>query len=267
MSRRLIEFNVGDTKSNQQTASKLDCTITINNNNEQIETPETKARVKSGNIQNQGFESKECKVSAPLRSIEHESLHEEELKAGLENSKLTLNRPDSLDFDAEPPTCVDITFNPKVNVAVNAKTRSVPSSAERFIVVSRQPVITAEEIDNNIEFIKKLNSILTSTLIDDNKKLLANILDDTGKIILSGQDLCELISVMLSTDEMEITPSQINISYQENIISSCLKIKISPFKGIINIKVDNQDFHNVQNEAYNVLTDKYKISLTSVYVP
>ena len=250
MSRRLIEFNVGDTKSNQQTASKLDCTITINNNNEHIETPETKARNKSKvettiRKENEG-ESKECKASATRRSIEHgEHLH-----------------PDSLDFD--------VTFNPKVNVAVNTKIRSVPSvpsSAERFIVVSRQPVITAEEIDNNIEFIKKLNSILTSTLIDDNKALLANILDNTGKIILSAQNLCELISVMLSTDEMEISPSQVVISYQENIISSCLKVKISPFKGIINIKVDNQDFHNVQNEAYNVLTDKYKISLSSVYVP
>lgn len=244
MSRRLIEFNVGDTKSNQQTASKLDCTITINNNNEQIETSETKARNK-----NKAETTTRCKASAPRKEST------EEAHAGPPLSE-------SSDFD--------VTFNPKVNVAVNTKTRSipsVPSSAERYIVVSRQPVITAEEIDNNVEFIKKLNSILTSTLVDDNKMLLANILDDTGKIILSGQNLCELISVMLSTDEMEITPSQIVISYQENIISSCLKVKISPFKGIINIKVDNQDFHNVQNEAYNVLTDKYKISLTSVYVP
>lgn len=256
MSRRLIEFNVGDTKSNQQTASKLDCTITINNNNEQIETSESKARNKNKaetttRKESTGEAHAAGRSPSKARSIEHESLH-------VADPPLS----DSSDFD--------VTFNPKVNVAVNTKTRSVPSvpsSAERYIVVSRQPVITAEEIDNNVEFIKKLNSILTSTLVDDNKMLLANILDDTGKIILSGQNLCELISVMLSTDEMEITPSQIVISYQENIISSCLKVKISPFKGIINIKVDNQDFHNVQNEAYNVLTDKYKISLTSVYVP
>lgn len=228
MAKRLIEFNVGDPKSNQQTASKVDCTITINNTNEKI--PEN--------------EPKEISKEVPKE---------------VESSKPTATESETLrDFE--------VTFNPKINLALAPKSRALPTSAERYIVVSRQPIITAEEIENNMEFMKTLNKILVNTLINNDKKLLANIIDGSGKIILSASDLCDLIAVMLSTEDFEVTNKQVSISYQESFTSSCFRLKISPFKSILTIKVDNQDLYNLQNEAYNVLTDKFMVSLDTVFI-
>lgn len=227
---RLIEFNVGDPKSNQQTASKVDCSITINN-----------------------------KLTSPLPECKGDKVHE--------------GNPESPPGSLSPQGKEDVilnernievfeVFDPRVNISVRPKTRSVPSSTERFLVVSRQPVITSEEIENNIDFLKKLNTILTNTLTCENRKLVANMIDSSGKVILTGQDLCEIIAEMLNIDA-----KQVNISYVEGQIeSSCFRIKILPFKEILNIKIDNQDFRSSQNEAYNVLTDTYKISLNTVYI-
>ena len=121
-------------------------------------------------------------------------------------------------------------------------------------------------VENNIDFQKKLIKVLTETLCMDDKKLLANLIDSSGKIIVSGQDFCELIALMLSTPEHRVNPSDINLTLQEEYISSCLKVQISPFKQITSIKINNQDLYTVQNEAYNALSQIYKISTNVVYV-
>lgn len=128
-------------------------------------------------------------------------------------------------------------------------------------------VITTEDVDKNISFLKKLNEILIHTLISDDVKLLTNLIDDSGKIILSGSDLCELISLMLSNEKNSVAVNDIVINYKENFVTDCLKVKILPYKHISNIKIKNKDFKNFQNEAYNILTDVYKISLRTVYIP
>lgn len=133
--------------------------------------------------------------------------------------------------------------------------------------VTSETVITTEDVDKNISFLKKLNEILTQTLISDDVKLLTNIIDDSGKIILSGSDLCELISLMLSKENNSVAVNDIAINYKENFVTDCLKVKILPYKHISNIKIKNKDFKNFQNEAYNILTDVYKISLRTVYIP
>lgn len=230
---RLIEFNVGDPKSNQQTASKVDCSITINN-----------------------------RVTPPSPGHKVEAQGDMKVPNGPEHEGDVILNERNIEVFAPTAQNANGHFDPRVNVAVRPKTRSVPSSTERFLVVSRQPVITSEEIENNIDFLKKLNTILTNTLTCENRKLVANMIDSSGKVILTGQDLCELIAEMLNIDA-----KQVNISYVEGQIeSSCFRIKIMPFKEILNIKIDNQDFRSSQNEAYNVLTDIYKISLNTVYI-
>lgn len=222
---RLIEFNVGDPKSNQQTASKIDCSITINNvsdkyyrNNEEDEVTFTpKAR---------GVETFEESTTTPI-----------EVKTNVINNS-----------------------NDITNVKVKEN-----KSQSRYVVTSRQTVVTSDEIDVNIDFIKKLLKILTDMLINDDKKLLSNVLDQTNKIILTGSDLCELISSLLSTSN-NIKPTDVCLTYKDNIINSCFRTKIIPFKDITSIKINNQDFQTVQNEAYNVLTDVYNISLNRVYI-
>lgn len=243
MSKRLIEFNCGDPKSNQQTASKVDCQITINN-----------SQISGGN----GTTSEKKSERRPSRNIK--------ITDGIEvfESESSENRQDEELNSIENTNSCE--FNTKVSVPVKAKVRSVPTSTERFVMVSRQPIVTTEEIENNVEFHKKLIEILTNTLCMDDKKLLANLIDTSGKIIVSGQDFCELVALMLSTEDYQVRPSDINLTLQEEYISTCLKVQVSPLKAITSIKINNQDFYNVQNEAYNALTDIYKISLRMVYV-
>lgn len=236
MSKRLIEFNCGDPKSNQQTASKVDCQITINNS--QI-SKKSKSKKQA---------TRDVKIVDDVEVFDSELTEDIETQPTIEKASRSEE------------------FNTKVNVPVKAKLRSVPSSAERFVMVSRQPIVTSEEIDNNIEFHKKRAEVLTNALCLDNKKLIANLIDGSGKVIISAQEFCELVAIMLSNEESRVNPSDISLTLQEEITSSCLKVDVSPFKGISSIKINNQDFCNVQNEAYNTLTDTYKISVNTVYV-
>lgn len=225
---KFVEFKGGDTKSNQQTSSNLNCSVTINNAIETIKDDDeetVKPRTRSTTFKDEDNED---------NNIYHQ----------------------------------DVKYlKPRVKVPIRHMTRSVPQNVERYVMVSKQPIITAEHIHDNIEIYKKLVEILTSTLTSNDKKLIANIIDTTDKIILSASELCELIALTLTTDEYEVKASDVIISYHDDIITSCCKVHISPFKHILSIKINNQDFKTFQNEAYNVLTDTFKISLNTVYIP
>ena len=241
MSKRLIEFNCGDPKSNQQTASKVDCQITINNSQ----------------ISPRGDKSKR-QSTRDVKIVNGVEVFDSDVTEDVEDVESQTSVTEKSSYNEE--------FNTKVSVPVKSMKRSLPSSTERFVMVSRQPIVTAEEIEHNIEFHKKRADILTNALCMDDKKLSANLIDRSGKVIISAQELCELIAIMLSSEELQVNPSDISLTLQEEIISSCLKVHISPFKRVSSIKINNQDFHNVQNEAYNTLTDTYKISVDTVYV-
>jgi hypothetical protein len=255
MSKRLIEFNCGDPKSNQQTASKVDCQITINNSQVSNERDE-----KDGKDGKDGKGKYKKQTKRDIRIIDGVEVFEFEEVSDIE----TALTEDKLEVGASTNSTEE--FNSRVVVPIKTKHRSTPPSTERFVMVSKQPIVTAEEIENNIEFHRRHSEILTHTLCMDDKKLLANLIDTTGKVIISAQDLCELIALVLSDDEFTIRPSDVNLTLQEEYISTCLKVQVSPFKKIISIKINKQDFHNVQNEAYNALTDIYKISMDTVYV-
>lgn len=228
---RLIEFNVGDPKNNQQTASKVDCKIIINNEN----VPRKNNANDDFGVGVETFEADDTEPKSRNVNIVNSS----------ENSTMS-----------------------KLNIPVKCTHRSVPSSVSRYVMVSRQPVVTAEEIDNNIEFHKKLNDILIRRVTEkvNFKHLISELLDNNERIILKGADLCALISVLLSNDEFQVLDTDINITYHTDTFVSCFKSVELPFKTIDSIKINNQDFKSVQNEAYNVLTDVYKISLNHFIV-
>lgn len=243
---RLIEFNVGDPKNNQQTASKVDCKIIINNENVPRRQTEDSHRKNNANDDiGVGVETFETNEDVTARSLE---THEKQSTS--KNSKVLSEA------------------KPKLSVPVKCTHRSVPSSVSRYVMVSRQPVVTAEEIDNNIEFHKKLNDILIRRVTEkvNFKQMLSELLDNNERIILKGADLCALISVLLSNDEFQVLDTDINITYHTDTFVSCFKSVELPFKTIDSIKINNQDFKSVQNEAYNVLTDVYKISLNHFIV-
>lgn len=237
---RIIEFNVGDPKSNQQTASKVDCKIIINNKNSTPSHSSDKPETNETKNDNLGvgvdvFEAEPEQSEPKSRSERSESVKVSEAK---------------------------------LNIPVKCAHRAVPSTVSRYVMVSRQPVVTAEEIDNNVDFHKKLNDILIKRLTEkiNLKQVLSELLDENERIILKGPDLCALISVLLSNDEFQVLDTDINITYHTDTFVSCFKAVELPFKTIDNIKINNQDFKSVQNEAYNVLTDVYKISLNHFIV-
>ena len=89
----------------------------------------------------------------------------------------------------------------------------------------------------------------------NNSKLLANIIDCSGKVILPARELLTTIALMLGMEEQ-----QIRLSY-EDPDSTCLS-KVSPIKNIATIKVNGYDFNLAYNHQYNELSDVFGVSLT-----
>jgi hypothetical protein len=264
MTKRLIEFNCGDPKSNQQTASKVECQVTIHNHGDQSRPNQTrKVRSKSlGGV----------KLNESVEVFDSTAYCEDKrttitVSPNIQEQSVE-DMSDASIYDDTPINARNIgTINTRVAIPVKRITRNVPATTEQFLVVSSQPTVTAIEIEENIEFHKKRADILTHILCNDNVKLIANLIDASGKVILSQQDFCELVAVMLSTNEHTYEPSQIRLELREEVISSCLKVQISPFKAIRGIKIDNHDFSIVHNEAFNVLKNVYQISTEMVYAP
>lgn len=104
----------------------------------------------------------------------------------------------------------------------------------------------------------KLLSIYMDILLNNNKILLSNIVS-TKKIILTKNDLEEIISIQTGKQcEVILKPFE----------SSCLS-KISPFDKIDSIKITDQqgvitDFKHAYNKEYNELLDHYCLCLKLV---
>lgn len=244
MSKKVIEFTVGDPKSNQQTASKLDCQIIVNNSNGGEQHSKLTKSTKSTSNRDisitddvQVFEGSENQTDSDVRPCPHCEHEAEDVK--------------SL----------------KVNVAVNRQTENLQSSASRFYVTSRNPAVLKEEIMQSIPVKDELIKILTTMLCVKDNELLANLLDRSGKIILNAEDFANLLALILSSSGQEVKPSDIKINYRDEYITSCLKVRVSPFKAIISITAGEQDLKIHQFEAYSVLTNVFNISADTVYFP
>ena len=137
----------------------------------------------------------------------------------------------------------------------------------RYVVTSKIPVLTYEEIMNSILVHNKLNEILKEILINNDKQLICNILDTSKKIILTQSQLTDLLLTVLSCTGQNITKDNIRIKYSEDIVSQCLKTSISPFKNIISIKVFEQELSQTQPELYSAIAGAMKISLDTFYQP
>ena len=96
-------------------------------------------------------------------------------------------------------------------------------------------------------------------LKSNNVKLIANLIDQSGKVILSASDLLTAISLALGID-----PNGVKIQY-EDPDPSCLG-KVNPIKIISTIKVCGYDFNLAYNKQYNQLTDEFGISLTKCLI-
>ena len=115
------------------------------------------------------------------------------------------------------------------------------------------------EQQNELDFYKLLSSILSDVLKDNNPKLLINVFDQSGKIILKGEDLIKLIAIKTQKQDRDI-----NLRYKDDE-PHCLS-KVSPVKIIEDIKINNESFNLKYNAEYNILKDDYNISLEKVII-
>ncbi len=110
---------------------------------------------------------------------------------------------------------------------------------------------------NDVALAKLLATTFGHILKDNNVKLLANIIDNSGKVIVDLVSLVNLISVVTGAPVENIT-----IGYEDQE-AGCMA-KINPIRNIDNIKVNGLDFHLSYNCRYNLLSDQYFISLKRV---
>ena len=121
---------------------------------------------------------------------------------------------------------------------------------------TREQELEFQLINTNSElrFYKLLSQTFSNILRDNNPKLLINLIDQSGKVIIEAPVLIELIAIKTNTDK-----NLVNIQFVEEE-TNCLG-KVSPIKRISNIKIDNETFSLKYNREYNILQDDYKISL------
>ena len=111
--------------------------------------------------------------------------------------------------------------------------------------------------DNKLNFQLVRSRILTKLLTEEDKKLIANLIDQSKKVILHMDALKELIAAMKDT-----VPENVNISACETIMTTCCKARVLPFKTVTSINITGKEF---TSEDRNVLENLYHIALDTVY--
>jgi hypothetical protein len=116
----------------------------------------------------------------------------------------------------------------------------------------------------NLEELYKLLAITFSHILkDNNPKLIANIIDNSGKIIVDAGNLVKIIALITNSPETDI-----HIEYVNNDGNGCTACtKINPIKKIENIKIGYVDFKLGYNDKYNILADTFNISLKKCIIP
>ena len=156
-----------------------------------------------------------------------------------------------------------------VNVVVNTPTSTADPSTGTVLypppllpqdaAVEVPPMPQQTEPNSDLEFYKLLSSILSDVLKDNNPKLIVNVIDTSGKIIVKAEDLVRLIAIKTHHDVKDV-----NLRYIEQE-PGCMN-KVSPIKQIEDIKINNESFSLKYNADYNILKDDFNISLVKVII-
>ena len=155
-----------------------------------------------------------------------------------------------------------VTYPPPMEAAPDPGFTSVmPGVVTRNVEIGNltEKVEKTTEIDE-VELYKLIAHTFAVILKDNNPKLLANIVDNSGKIIIDATSLCQIIALMCGVD-----PTAVHIEYVLKDEVGCMA-KANPIKLIENIKINYLDFKLAYNNMFNILTDQYHISLKKVIV-
>jgi hypothetical protein len=114
-------------------------------------------------------------------------------------------------------------------------------------------------LSKDLDLYKEIALTLSRILKDNNKKLLANIIDQSGKIIIDKVSLCTIIAKLIDVN--------VEFVHLEYVIHTegCLG-KIVSIADIQDIKINHIDFRLGYNEKYNILQSDFSISLKKVLI-
>ena len=181
---------------------------------------------------------------------------------------------------SRPP---DTVVYPSVNQSMQVE----PNPYENTQVMERDVVIDDKEAlnGNELDLYKTIAKTYGHILKDNNPKLVANLIDQSGRVIIDAESLIKIVAlvcqvlidqsgrVIIDAESLikivalvcQVQPESINIEYELSGGGCCAKI--NPIKRIEAIKVAGLDFKLTYNEKYNMLTDEYSVSLRKVLIP
>jgi len=157
----------------------------------------------------------------------------------------------------QPVVNNNITINSKQSLPFNSVESNEPVKDSIFI--EPNPYSEVDKMVVNPEFIDLFNKMCINLLTVNDYALLANIIDQSKRIIFSSNDLQIIISKFLGCDQViiNVLPPVVN--------GGCLcKVKNIMYLDIENIKIKSRDFKLMYNTAYNMLKDDYHICLDKV---
>jgi hypothetical protein len=109
------------------------------------------------------------------------------------------------------------------------------------------------------ELVKEISLTFARVLKDNNRKLLANLIDQSGKVIVDVTSLCNILAKQLN---VPIAMVHVTYATQE---PGCLH-KVSRIHTVESIKINCVDYRWAYNDKYNRLGDEFHISLSRVIV-
>lgn len=140
------------------------------------------------------------------------------------------------------------------NITINNK-----EPAKESVFIEPNPYEQVENVVVNPEFIDFFNKMCINLLTVNDYALLANIIDQSKRIIFTANDLQVIISKFLNCESVTINVLPPVVG------GGCLcKVKNGMYLDIENIKVKTRDFKLMYNTAYNTLKDDYHVCLDKV---
>ena len=174
------------------------------------------------------------------------------------NNNHSNSTPQFRSVTGAPPRNPGTVVYPSVNQSMNVE----PNPYENTQVMERDVVIDDKEAlnGNELDLYKTIAKTYGHILKDNNPKLVANLIDQSGRVIIDAESLIKIVALVC-----QVQPESINIEYELSGGGCCAKI--NPIKRIEAIKVAGLDFKLTYNEKYNMLTDEYSVSLRKVLIP
>ena len=176
------------------------------------------------------------------------------------NNNHSNSTPQFRSVTGTPPRNPGTVVYPSVNQSMQVE----PNPYENMQVMERDVTLTDDNGQplngNELDLYKTIAKTYGHILKDNNPKLVANLIDQSGRVIIDAESLIKIVALVC-----QVQPESINIEYELSGGGCCAKI--NPIKRIEAIKVAGLDFKLTYNEKYNMLTDEYSVSLRKVLIP